>query len=87
MTQEDLAAASDLSVGSISAYELGTNAPSLEALGKLSKAIGVPKGMILDVNPLEDQSLWGGYLRANETQKREIGRIVVALVGPPKRKN
>ena len=86
MTQEELAGESGLSVGSISAYELGTNAPSLDALSKLSKALGVPKGMILDVNPLDDQPLWSGYLRANETQRREIGRIVGALVGPPKRK-
>lgn len=86
MTQEDLAAESGLSLGSISAYELGTNNPSLDALAKLEKALGVPRGMILDVNPMEDQPLWSGYLRANETQKREIGRIVGALVGPPKRK-
>jgi transcriptional regulator with XRE-family HTH domain len=86
MTQEDLAAESGLSLGSISAYELGTNNPSLDALAKLEKAFGVPRGMILDVNPVEDQPLWSGYLRASETQKREIGRIVGALVGPPKRK-
>lgn len=86
MTQEDLAAESGLSLGSISAYELGTNNPSLDALAKLEKALGVPRGMILDVNPMEDQPLWSGYLRASETQKREIGRIVGALVGPPKRK-
>jgi transcriptional regulator with XRE-family HTH domain len=86
MTQEALAAESGLSLGSISAYELGTNNPSLDALAKLEKALGVPRGMILDVNPVEDQPLWSGYLRASETQKREIGRIVGALVGPPKRK-
>jgi transcriptional regulator with XRE-family HTH domain len=86
MTQEDLAAQSGLSLGSISAYELGTNNPSLDALAKLERALGVPRGMLLDVNPVEDQPLWSGYLRASETQKREIGRIVGALVGPPKRK-
>lgn len=85
MTQEQLADAAGLSVASISAYERGAD-PSLDALAKLSNALEVPKGMILDVNPLEDQPLWSGYLRASETQKREIGRIVGALVGPPKRR-
>lgn len=85
MTQEALAAAAGLSVASISAYERGAD-PSLDALAKLEKALDVPRGMILDVNPLEDQPLWSGYLRASDTQKREIGRIVGALVGPTKRK-
>ena len=86
MTQEDLAAESGLSVGSISAYEGGKNDPSLEALQALSAALGVPKGMILDINPLEDEPLWAGFLRATDGQKREIGRIVSALVGPQKGK-
>lgn len=85
MTQEALAAAAGLSVASISAYERGAD-PSLDALAKLSNALDVPKGMLLDVNPMEDQPLWSGYLRASDTQKREIGRIVGALVGPAKRK-
>jgi transcriptional regulator with XRE-family HTH domain len=87
MTQEELAEKSGLSVSSISAYEKegGGNDPSVEALRKLSKALGVPAGMILDVNPAEDAPLWAGFLRASKDQKAEIGRIVSALVGPPKR--
>lgn len=86
MTQEDLEGASGLSIASISAYERGDNQPSIHALGKLSKAWGIPKGMILDVDPTADPSIWDSYLRATDTQKREIGRIVGALVGAPKRK-
>lgn len=86
MTQEELAAESALSVPSISAYERGDNQPSLDALAKLSKALGIPKGMILDVDPTGDPSIWDGYLRATETQRREIGRIIGALVGAPKRR-
>lgn len=86
MTQDDLAAEAEMSIPSISAYERGDNQPSMEALGKLAKAFGIPKGMILDVNPQEEPSIWDGYLRASETQRREIGRIVGALVGPAKRK-
>jgi transcriptional regulator with XRE-family HTH domain len=85
LTQEALAEAAGLSVGSISAYELGTNAPSLDALQKLSDAMKVPKGMLLDINPNDDPSMWDAYLRATETQKREIGRIAGALIGPRKR--
>jgi transcriptional regulator with XRE-family HTH domain len=83
MTQEELAGASGLSVGSISAYELGTNDPSMDAAKKIADAIGIPKGMLLDVNPLEDPPLWAGFLRASSTQRREIGRIIGALVGQP----
>lgn len=85
MTQEQLAEAAGLSVGSISAYELGSNAPSLDALQRLSEAMNVPKGMLLDINPHEDPAMWDAYLRASETQKREIGRIAGALIGPRKR--
>jgi transcriptional regulator with XRE-family HTH domain len=86
-TQEELAEKSGLSVSSISAYEkeAGGNDPSVEALQKLSASLGVPKGMLLDVSPAEDPPLWAGFLRASEAQRAEIGRIVGALVGPPKR--
>lgn len=86
MTQEVLAEEADVSLSSISAYELGTNDPSIKAAGKLAAAMGITRGMLLDINPLEDDALWSGYLRASENQKREIGRMVGALVGPPKRK-
>lgn len=87
MTQEALAEKAGLSVGGISAYERGATDPSIDALQKLEDALGVPKGMLLDVNPDDDPPLWAGFLRASKSQKEEIGRIVGALVGPfkPKR--
>ncbi len=84
LTQAQLAEASGLSGGSISAYELGTMDPSLEALKAISAALRVPMGMLLDVDPREDAPLWAGFLRATKDQRHEIGRIVAALVGPPK---
>lgn len=64
MSQEELADRSELSLSSISAYERGTNDPSLEALQKLSKALGVPRGMLVDIDPSENSGLWGAYLQA-----------------------
>lgn len=86
LTQEDLAGDSGLSLSSISAYERGDNDPSLEALAKLADALGVPKGMILDIDPTTDPPLWNGYLRASERQRQEIGRLVGAIIGPMKPK-
>lgn len=53
MSQEELAGEAGLSVASISAYEQenGGNEPSVSALKKLSDALGVPRGMILDIDP------------------------------------
>jgi transcriptional regulator with XRE-family HTH domain len=87
LTQETLAERSGLSVASVSAYERGESDPSMGALDALAKAIGVSRGMLLDVNPFDDPPLWAGFTRASKAQKEEIGRIVGALVGPLKAKN
>lgn len=83
-TQERLSEESGVSVASISAYESGAIDPSMQYLQKLADALGVTRGMLLDVNPDDDPPLWAGFLRASEIQRREIGRIVGALVGAPK---
>lgn len=85
-TIEELAEKAKLSPGSISNYELGRNEPSIEALGKLSKAFGVPKGMLLDVDPAGEPNLWSAFSRASESQRRDIGRMAEALVGADKPK-
>jgi transcriptional regulator with XRE-family HTH domain len=88
-TQEELAAESGLSVSSISAYERLTidgNDPSVEALRKLGKALGVPGGMILDIDPTQDPTLWSAFQRATPDQRRDMGRAFDAMVGPQKRK-
>lgn len=42
LTQEQLAAAAELSVDFLSLVERGINAPSFENIEKLAKALGVP---------------------------------------------
>jgi DNA-binding XRE family transcriptional regulator len=69
MTQEDLAADAGVSLSSISAYERGETDPSIDALKKLSNALGVPRGMILDVNPDLDPPLWAVVLKATAPTK------------------
>lgn len=80
-TQEQLAEKSGLSLSSISAYERYDNDPSVDALRGLGKAIGVPGGMILDVDPSEDASMWKPYLRASVAQKHDMARVFNALIG------
>lgn len=68
-TQENLSAESGVPVSSISAYERGADTPSLEALGRLAVGLGIPRGMLLDVDPNRDPPLWASVLRALEGQQ------------------
>lgn len=87
LTQSQLADMAGLSSGSaISAYENGENDPSVETLQAIAAALDLTSGMLLDVDPTGDPVLWEGFQRASKDQRREIGRIVGALVGPPKAK-
>lgn len=86
MSQEQLAERSKLSVSSISSYERGGNDPSLKALQKLSAALDVPRGMLIDVNPNEDGALWDAYFRADETQRTTLTKMAIGLIGPTSRK-
>lgn len=63
-SQELLSEKSGVSVASISAYERGETDPSIEYLEKLSKALGVPRGMLLDVDPTADPPLWASVMKA-----------------------
>lgn len=58
-----------ISVSAISAYERSDDNPSLEALAKLARAIGIPRGMLLDVNPNDDPPLWASVLKAQVVKK------------------
>lgn len=69
MTQEDLAEGAGISLSSVSAYERGETDPSIDALKKLALALGVPRGMILDVNPELDPPLWASVLKATVATK------------------
>lgn len=82
LTIEELAEASGLSPSSVSNYETGRNEPSMAALEKLSSALKIPKGMILDVDPAGAPTLWSAFVRASESQKQDLGRMAEALVRP-----
>lgn len=83
MTQEELCAKSGISLASISAYERGANQPKLDKLEMLSKTWNIPRGMILDVDPSANGSLWGAYLRATDAVRKQMDSLATALVGPP----
>ena len=85
-SQGKLADVSGVSLSSISAYERGENDPSMEFLQMLSDALGVPRGMLLDVDPTLDTELWAVYLRADKGQRDAIGRMAAGLVGGPTKK-
>ena len=86
MTQEELADRSGLSLSSISAYETGGTDPSLDALQKLSTALGVPRGMITDIDPSYDPDLWTVYLQLDGDQRETLGRMAAGLVEPKRKK-
>lgn len=81
MSQEELSERSGCSVSAISSYERGASDPSLEAWGKLSAGLGgIPRGMLIDVNPGEEPDLWSAYLRADENQRDSIGKMAAGIV-------
>ena len=82
--QEQLSEKTELSVSTISGYERMAFDPSPAALRQLGKAFRVPGGMILDVDPTKDPTLWEAYQRATEAQRRDMGRAFSAMVGPSK---
>lgn len=82
MSQETLAERAGLSLSSISAYERGSTDPSLEALQRLSDALGVPRGMLVDVDPSGEPALWAAFLRASDSQRRDMSRAFEAVVAP-----
>ncbi len=48
MTQEQLAAAADMERGYVSDLERGTRNPSVAALGRIAKALGVQPSVLLE---------------------------------------
>lgn len=79
-TQEELAERADVSVGTVSGIEAGTNGYSSESLHKLADALGIQAGMILDVNPEGDEPLWAIIAKANAEQRDRIARHARVIV-------
>lgn len=82
ISQGKLAELSKLSDGSISNYETGKSDPSIGALQAISKALGVPRGMLLDVDPTKDPELWDSWLRATPGERQNLNKVAAGLVGP-----
>jgi transcriptional regulator with XRE-family HTH domain len=86
MTQEDLAAAAGLSVGTISDIESGKSGYSANSLHRLAKALRITPGMIIDVNPEKAPVLWELVLKATDDQRDQIARharVIVTIERPP----
>jgi ribosome-binding protein aMBF1 (putative translation factor) len=81
-SQGKLASESGVSLSSISAYERGENDPSIKFLGMISKALGVPRGVLLDVDPTKDPELWDAWLRASPSERQSLNKVAAGLVGP-----
>lgn len=80
MTQEDLSEKSGVSVGMISSIEGQKSGYSGESLQKLADALGITKGMILDVDPTGDEELWSLVLRANPKEREQIAKHATVIV-------
>lgn len=80
MTIEDLATAAELSVGSVSNIETGKQKTSMDSLQRLAKALGIARGMLIEIDPTEEPQLWAAYIGATATQRGEIARVAAEIV-------
>lgn len=87
LTQEELAAKANVSVGLISAIESQKSAYSAESLDSLARALGIERGMLLDVSPKGAESLWSTILRADPNQREQIARHAEVIAPAKKRQN
>lgn len=86
MPQEILAERAGLSISSVSAYERYVNDPSVDALNKLSGALGVPRGVLLDVDPTGETDLWNAILKANPEQRIALAHYAEGMITPKSKK-
>lgn len=80
MTQEQLADAADVSIGTVSGMEAATVGYSPETLHKLAEALEIEVAMLLGVNPYEDEPLWAIIARANDKERQQIARHADVIV-------
>jgi transcriptional regulator with XRE-family HTH domain len=88
MTVEELAEASDMSTGNISAIENRRQGYSEEGLDKLARALETTRGALLTVNPLEGGvgEFWPLWERASPKDKETLTIMAERLIGTEKAK-
>ncbi len=80
MTIADLAELAGVSDGTIAGIEGGTVGWTNKTLHKLAIALGITTGMLLDVNPLEDQPFWRTFEEADEDQRERIAEHAEVII-------
>ncbi len=75
MTLGDLAEASDLSVSFLSLVERGKKQPSLDALQRISKALGVEVGWLFPPSPKDDPIENAYVVRKNFRRRIDYSRL------------
>jgi transcriptional regulator with XRE-family HTH domain len=80
LTQEKLAELSGVGVSSITQIETGKMGWSPMTLRNLAKALKITPGLLLDVDPKEDEALWTLYGRANANQRQQILDLAKVIV-------
>lgn len=82
MTLEEVAAASGMTAGNISAMERGEQGYTPAGLQALADVYKTSPGWLLEVNPLEEgEGLMSIIGRANDTQRKMIAEIAQTIVG------
>lgn len=84
MTQEELAEKAGVSIGTVSGIESGNTGYSDRSLFKLAVALGVTPGMIIDVDPTQNEPLWALISRASPAEQAQIAKHANVIVVPPK---
>jgi transcriptional regulator with XRE-family HTH domain len=82
MTLEEVAAASGMTAGNISAMERGEQGYTPAGLQALAEVYQTSPGWLLEVNPLDDgEGLMSIIGRANDSQRKMIAEIAQTIVG------
>lgn len=82
MTLEEVAAASGMTAGNISAMERGEQGYTPAGLQALAEVYQTSPGWLLEVNPLDDgEGLMSIIGRASDSQRKMIAEIAQTIVG------
>lgn len=83
VTQTALAADTGVDDSTISSIERGASNPSMETLEALADALGITRGMLLEVDPTSHPPLWHEFFRISRepASVQEQARKNLAAVG------